>query len=757
MPAFGPTDAFKEASGFSREYGNWNFQQYRDWLNRMQSSGAISDRLRDQLEAYAQRQIQEGFASPEDMRAIAERIVPGVEEAIQRRQGRLDDLQALFNARTLPADTMARIEESVQGQAADITRTGDQQQREIEDLYARTQGNNEQTSRDVGTNIGETARSLQGGINDRCGGMRRSNAGSRDRIFDATRGAYDDLGDANRDTTRDLLDSGEAAFDEMGRRRDSGYNALRSDLAGTIGNLERGSDATTNHIISRAYDVYGKARGSTADTFDDLKGSATSTYDEAIADAESLRPNSEAQVARVARSFAPTVAATASRLRRRGIDAGDAQYDAVMREVEADRARAMDDSAAESGERAVDRINELRIGRQGAAERLGIGELDRTTDLSVREQDQYAQEKNALRDILNNLGLKRYAEAKDLGLSEMSDAERQLLNREAMRQGLELGALERKIGLEENRLKTNIGTETDALERDISLGIGQTDRNVAIGDRAGKDYRDELVRSSGVTDRNETTRSGANLDLADTQFNRTQDWRQRQQQTELLRRAIEGEDFDRAAQIATMLNGEEITAMDMRRQAYEQGRDWVIDNYTRQDAGAANLGNIYARESQRETTAAQTARGFGSDAADAYDTTYQREAGKGGWGTRLIGGALTAAAPFLNAVPGVGPILSAGVGMAGQAVSGAAPQPGQYGSSGTSSQPSGGGASPFNFGWVIPTYRTTQQQQQNRQIGNTGVQQLAGYGIGGPTTPPFVPQPINASGMPRIGMLPAGW
>lgn len=759
MPAFGPTDAYRESAGFSREYANWNFQQYKDWLNRMQSSGAISDRLRDQLEQYAQRQIQEGFASPEDIRAVAERIVPGVEEAIQRRQGRLNDLQALFDARTMPADTMARIEESIQGQAGDIVRTGDQQQAEIDDLYARTQGNNERTSGDVVTNIGETARSLQGGINQTFGDLRRSSAGSRDRIFDATGRTYDSLGDANRRTTQDLVRSGEAAFDEMGRRRDAGYGALRGELGSTIGSLTRGSQGTTDDIVSRAAGVYGGAREDTADTFRDLEGSSVETYDAALKDAESLRPNSEAQTARVARQFAPAVAAAASRLRRRGLNSGDAQFDAVMREVEAERARAMDDSAAASGERIVDRINDLRIGKQGAAERLGVGRLDRTTDLSTREQDQYAQEKNALRDILNNLGLKKFAESKDLGLSEMSDAERQLLNREAMRQGLNLGELERNIGLEENRLRTNIGTETDALERDINLGIGQNDRNVAIGDRAGSDYREELIRRAATSDRNDATRTGANLDLADRQYDRTTDWRQRQQQTELLRRAIEGEDFDRAAQIASMLNGEEITALDMRRQAYEQGRDWVIDNYTRQDAGAANIGNIYAREGQREQAAAQTARGFGQDAEAAYNTTRQQEAGKGGWGTRLIGGALSAAAPFANAIPGVGPLVSAGMSLAGGAISGGggAGAQGAYGSSGAGTQQGGGGANPYNFGWVLPTYRAGQQQQQNRQIGNAGVAQLAGYGIGSPVTPPFNPQPINASGMPRIGSLPQGW
>jgi hypothetical protein len=314
------------------------------------------------------------------------------------------------------------------------------------------------------------------------------------------------------------------------------------------------------------------------------------------------------------------------------------------------------------------------------------------------------------------------------------------------------------IGLEENRLKTNIGTETDALGREIDLAVGQSDRNVSIGDNAGRAYREELVRRGATSDRNDINRTSSNLDLADTQYNRTTDWRQRQQQAELLRRAMEGEDFDTAARIATMMNGEEVTAMDLRNQAYQQGRDWVIDNYTRQDAGAANIGNIMAREGQREVQAAQTARGFGGDAADAYERTRQQEAGKGGWGTRLIIGAAEAG---LNAIaPGVGTAVGStargvlgGTSLMGGGGGGAA---GAYGSSGGGQQ-GGGGASPYNFGWVIPTYRANQQQQANQRIGNAGVEQLAGYGIGTPTTPPFNPQPINASGMPRIGSLPSNW
>ncbi len=743
MPAFGPTDSYREAAGFSREYGNWNFAQYRDWLNRMQQSGAISDRLRDQLEQYAQRQIQEGFASPQDIRAIAEQIMPGVEEAIARNRGRLEDVQQLFNSRTMPADVMSRITDSINAQAEDIARTGEGQQREIDDLYGRTSGINEQTSGDIVNNIGETARSLQGGVNDSFGGLRRTNAGVRDRIVGATNRTYDDLGGRNSQVTRDLLRSGEGAFDQMDRNRTAGYGRLRGELDSTVGGLETGSRGTTDDIIARAAGVYSGAKGDTAGTYRDLEGSSVDTYDAALKDAEGLRPTSELQVARVARSYAPAMAAAASRLRRRGLSAGDPQFDAVLREVEADRARGMDDAAAASGERAVDRINELRIGKQTAAERLGIGRLDRTTDLSLREQDQYAQEKNALRDILNNLGLKKFAESKDLGLSEMSDAERQLLNREAMRQGLNLGELERSINLEQNRLKAGTDAEDRALDREINLGVGQSDRVTEIGDRAGRDYRTELTRRGQNQQQIEGVRTGANLDLADRQYDRTTNWRQRQQQSELLRRAMEQEDFDTAARIATQMNGEEVNALDLRNQAYQQGRDWVIDNYTRQDAGAANLGQIYAREGQREATAAQTARGFGQDAEQAYGHTEQREAGRGGWGTRLLGGIAQAG---LSMIPGVGPILG---GIAGQVTNAVAGQPTGQGGGGGGQQ---GGSNPYDMRWVIPAYQAARSTAMVRN--GTGVQspaatagyQIPQYRIGTQApamTPPFVPPAPN--------------
>jgi len=748
MPAFSPTEAYKESAGFSREYANWNFQQYKDWLNRMQESGAIADRLRTQLEAYAQRQIEEGFASPQDIGAIAEQIMPGVEEAITRNRGRLEDVQQLFNARTMPADVMSRINESIQGQAEDIVRTGEGQQGEIDNLYSRTSGINEATSGEVVNNIGETARSLQGGVNDSFGGMRRTNAGVRDRITGATNRTYDDLGGRNSQVARDLLDSGEAAFDEMGRRRDTGYNKLRSDLDSTVGGLEGGSKGTTDEILARAAGMYGGAKGDTAGTFKDLEGSSVETYDAALKDAEGLRPNSELQVARVARSYAPAMAAAASRLRRRGLSVGDPQFDTVLREVEADRARGMDDAAAASGERAVDRINELRIGRQTASERLKTGRLDRTTDLSLREQDQYAEEKNALRDILNNLGLRKFAESKDLGLSQMSDAERQLLNREAMRQGLNLGELERGITLEQNRLNAETEAEDRALGRELDLGVGQSDRVTQIGDTAGRDYRTELTRRGADQQRIEGVRAGANLDLADRQLDRTTDWRQRQQQSELLNRAMEQEDFETAARIASQMNGEEVSAIDLRRQQYEQGRDWVIDNYTRQDAGAANVGNLYAREGQREQNAAQTARGFGQDAEAAYNTTRQQEAGKGGWGTRLILGAAQVGANF---IPGVGPAISQGIGMASNALQGSS----AMGGGGSGSSGGGGGqygqagANPYDFGWVMPAYQAARSTAMVRN--GTGVQSpaaTAGYqtpqyriGTQPAATPPFVQQP----------------
>jgi len=740
MSAFGPTSAAKEAGGFSREYANWNYNQYKVWLERAVQSGQISDRLRSQLEEYAQNQINEGFASPEDISAIAQRIMPGLEAAISSRRGRLDDIQQLSNQRTPTGETMGQIFQNTNDQATDITRTGELNQGEIDANYGRNVQGNENTSREVVGNISDSYGSAARGVNDSFGGMRRASGEATGRMVnrigsgysglrDSSARTYNGLDSANREVTGGLLRSGDAAFGEVAGARGRTYAGAREDTAGTITGLEGNARSTASDLTSRFGSAYGGLNVDAGRTFDEQGAGATETFDSSIADAQSLAPTGEAQRARLERSFAPNIAAAKARLRRRGINADDAQAQQVIGEIERDRARASDDSAAQFGERSVDRVNELRMGRQSALERIGNNRLNTRIGLTGDELAAYERTQNTLRTAMERLGMEGLSRRTDLNLSELSDTERQLLNRELMRQGLNLGQLERQMNiaqqrqqgeerLTENEIQGTNRAEEAGINREIDLGTGQSDRAVQLGIRQGEDYRNELLRRFGNDQNSDATRTQATIGNNDQGYTRTQDWRTNANSANLLNRALQTQDFETAAALLREQNGEDITALQLRDMANQRGNDWVMNNFARRDAGAANIGNLYAREGQREQSAAQTARGFGGDAERNYARTYEQEAGKGGWGTRLLVGGLTAG---LNAVaPGLGTAVGgvAGGALGGTSAAGGGRVQTQQGQPGAQGQ---NGANAYNFGWQMPTY----QRPQNRAINfGNGYEQL---------------------------------
>ncbi len=741
MPAFESTSAFREAAGFNREYANWNYERYKVYLERAVQSGQISDRLRAQLEDYAQGQINEGFASPEDISAIAQRIMPGLEAAISSRRGRLDDIQQLSNQRTPTGETMGQIFQNTNEQATDITRTGELNQGEIDANYGRNVQGNETTSREVVGNISDSYGSAARGVNDSFGGMRRASGDATGRMVnrigsgysglrDSSARTYNGLDSANRDVTGGLLRSGDEAFGEVAGARGRTYAGAREDTAGTITGLEGNARSTANDLTSRFGSAYGGLNTEAGRTFDEQGAGATDTFDSSIADAQSLAPTGQAQQARTERSFAPNIAAAKARLRRRGINADDAQAQQVIGEIERDRARAADDSAAQFGERSVDRVNELRMGRQSALERIGNNRLNTRIGLTGEELGAYERTQNTLRDAMQRLGMEGLSRRTDLNLSELSDTERQRLNQELMRQGLNLGQLERQMNiaqqrqqgeerLTENEISGTNRAEEAGINRDINLGTGQSDRAVQIGLRQGEDYRNELLRRFGNDQTSDSTRTQATIGNNDQGYTRTQDWRTNSNNANLLNRALQTQDFETAAALLREQNGEDITALNLRDMAAQRGNDWIMNNYARRDAGAANIGNLYAREGQRETTAANLARGFGGDAERNYARTYEQEAGKGGWGTRLIVGGVTAG---LNAVaPGLGTAVG---GIAGGALNGtSAAGGGRVQTAGSQQQGAQGqnGANSYNFGWQMPTY----QRPQNRAINfGNGYEQL---------------------------------
>lgn len=720
MPAFSPTDAFKEAAGFNREMGNWSFEQFKEWLHRANQSGAISDQIRDQILGYAQDQIAQGFASPDDVRAIANQIVPGVEEALTRRQDRLNQIQDRFSNRVPIGDTLARFNDNLQGSADDITRTGETNQGEIDSVTGRAFGREDDVTNRVQRNIGDTYGRAEGGVNDTFGSLRGTNArvggdllSSLNRAYSGMRG--DNTGTARRlqdrssATTQDLIGSGNATFNKIGQMGDATYSGIRGSLGSTVDDLEAGNKGTYGDLLARLGNAYS-----------DIRAGADETYDSAIKDAENLGPTGDALAARVGRSFAPAKASAMSRLRRAGVDVNDPQYDAVMRNLEADQARAMDDSLAGSAERSVDRINQLRRERQDTRERLGLGEQEGNERLQT-----------ALRSALDSLGWSKYTEGRDLDLSQLDQRERTMLNQELNRQGLTLADLERQQGLELGRLDREIGltegeqdrgraTVLDQLNREVDLATGQNDRITNLGRESGELSRGEMLRNLGAQQEIDASRTNATINNTNQQFDRTQQWRDQGNQTAMLQRAMENEDFQTAANILQMLNGEELTAMDVRNMAYDRGNDWVLNNYARKDAGAANLANLYAREQQQQNNAATIARGFGSDAYANYGRTYDQEKNKGGWATRLLVGAGNAAlnhfAPGISTM--VGQVLGGGQGTSGPPnTTGqqSRPVPGQYGQ----------GSNPYNFGWQMPntTARTPPFVQWGNYTGNAAPQQ----------------------------------
>jgi len=212
MGFWGMSSAGKQAQGNMTNLGNWNFQQYKDALDRMNNAGINADAVAGSQKDYWTGRMGNGFGTPGGIRSIGEDISPGTDAAIYNRQQILNDKAG---------------------------------------------------------RIDPFAEQIQGEIN--------SGAGT--------------LMDRNNQVSGDIIGNTNSVYDSA---RDQ------------------------NNIVGKA-------------NMDSI---------------ESLNPASEATQARVGRSFAPALAATAGRLRRSGVDPNSVQASSVIGNVEAQRARAMDDAAA---------------------------------------------------------------------------------------------------------------------------------------------------------------------------------------------------------------------------------------------------------------------------------------------------------------------------------------------------------------------------------------------------------------------------
>ena len=719
MPAFGPTQAYRDATGRIREGAEYNWDQMRQWLWQSEDNRLNSDRLRNFLEQFNLNRYDQGYASPDQIRGRGQEIMP-VDDVLNSRRNRLNDIAAAFGGRPNP---MGGMYDRYNDQAGDLVRTGETQQNIINDLYATQLGREEGASRDIVGNISDTDRAIRGGINDDFGSLRRQNTGLTNDIARATEDTYGGLRGQNREVAGNLRGDWLNTFGDLDRRRDSTYGSTRADLARTVSGLEGGAQQTADTIGNQSRDAYGR-----------LRGSSSSTFGDSITDAKTLDATGDLRAAQRARSFAPAVAATAQRLRRAGVGPNDMQYIQSMSEIERDQARALDDEQARTKAENVDRVNRLR--REGLQ-----------TDIGLTQDELAGNERNlnTLRDTMERLGMQRYIRGENLALSEMSDAERQALARETGRQRLDLGALDRDINLSENALNTGIGARERGLGREIDLGVGQSDRSLRQAGITGQDFRDEIRRSLGSRNNMDLARADADFRLQDTMYGRTQDWRDQGNRLDLLNRDMAMQDWGIQSDLAREQNAEDDYGLNMRDRQYNRGQEWIQNNYGIQDTAAGNLAQLMARDQARQMDAARLAQGFSDRAQQGYGQVQQQQAGQGGWGTRLIGGILSAAAPAAAAIPVVGPFLSAGMGVAGGAMSGPSAGGGSGGGQGGGQYGSGwgGGGSPYSFSWgnAANTFRNNASTQQ-------------GYNRGQMSTAQIAPGQQAAN---RLGVAPPSW
>ncbi len=624
MSVWGPTAAYIEGSGFPREFGAWSKEQMIQALKQMVESREISEQLRNELLVYYRQMANGGYVSPEEISAIGQRVMPWVDQMIADRNTRQGQIGDLWAGRRTSGDLFDPIYGRFNDQAGDIVRTGELNQGEIQDSFGRAYGRNEGANNAINNTLAQGYGSIGEGINNTFGSARQASSRVGRDLLDATNQAYGGL----RDTSGQV------------------YGGLEEDMGGT----------------------YDRLMGKAGETFGGLKGQTEGTYDEALAEVERLRPNSDLVAGRRSRAWAPTVAASAQRLRRLGIGPNDLQGVTAMQAVEGDRARSIDDAMADEMSSFADRRNSLVLGRQGARERLGLGELGYTTEAE--------------------------------------------LGRQAGRERLRLGNLENTQGLTEREQGIGRGIVTDALGRDITLSIGQHDRTAQNTQGAMRDANAEQVRNLMAATGLDLARAQAIVENNNLGFDRTQAWRSGLNQADVARFGLDRDDLAASQNLLREQNANDMVAHGLQSDRYSAGQNWTNNDIARRDTGYGNLMGLMQNQQGWSNQNSNNANRWGQTAFGAYGQAAQQDAGRGGWGWNL----LASAAPALSMIPVVGPALGSLAGGIGG--TGAARQPGRQG--GAQGGQGGGG-----WGGVIQPF--TQALQGWR----SGRQQGGGFNPGG--------------------------
>lgn len=225
--------------------------------------------------------------------------------------------------------------------------------------------------------------------------------------------------------TPELMNKVNSTLDTMGGNVGTTVDFNQDIINKGAAELDAVAGGANAEIVKNIKDSYAAGKLSFNDAYNAMRQAAKGVYSGLESELntstaaqqknlETLRPGSEASMASAARSYAPMMTNTMSRLRRGGVDPNSVQAGGMLAQAESQRARGIDDAAAAGAEKYATLSNSVLADKQAGLERLRGAGLAADTTLGTTQAG-------------TNL---------DLGLSEAEKANTEAIRNAGVRSGI---------------------------------------------------------------------------------------------------------------------------------------------------------------------------------------------------------------------------------------------------------------------------------------------------------------------------------
>lgn len=261
---WGPNDTMKESAGFPREYANWNYQQYKDWLANQNAYSDRGDYASGQAYDYWNNLMNTGMGSPQSIRATGQTIMPGVDEAVATQQARLQNIINQYQSLPKTADTMAVLNDAQNQLASLVSYTGDANTAEIGDTASRAFGRETAASTAINADLLDRYHQLGLDVERDYGAMRGTN-----------RSVYGELGTSAEKAYADAQAEVEKLRPGSEFKQAEAARSFAGEAAATAGRLRRAGLSSTS---PQAMSAMQRVESSRARAMDDAAAEGTAEY-----------------------------------------------------------------------------------------------------------------------------------------------------------------------------------------------------------------------------------------------------------------------------------------------------------------------------------------------------------------------------------------------------------------------------------------------------------------------------------------------